>query len=279
MHTILKAGTLAFSLGSMYGHDLKNKALSSLIEPPQYKVYGPLVSVLIPALQEEDYLNVTLNSIANQTYEPLEVIICDSSPPESKQLTRKLVEEWESFLSIQMIDSPSKNVSLQRNLAAGPAKGEILLILDADCILAPNFVEEIVGTLDDGAILAHGIDCYYDSDIRNVGRAIYQVFKPRLHTTGRGIGIRKKDFEAVGGYDTTCDPATTECREDLDFGARIEVHFGSGAVVLNSNAIVGESDRRPLFDFDALNDTDRVWLRRGWRKGQFIERRQLLIGK
>jgi len=60
-------------------HKFRAQVLKALAEEPLYRVSGPLVSVIIPALEEQDYLPKLLMSIQNQTYEPIEVIVADSS--------------------------------------------------------------------------------------------------------------------------------------------------------------------------------------------------------
>ncbi len=70
--------------------ELRKKAFGSLDQSPAYRVTGPLVSVVIPALEEQNYLPLLLTSIQNQTYESIEVIVADSSPPESHELTQEV---------------------------------------------------------------------------------------------------------------------------------------------------------------------------------------------
>lgn len=262
--SLFTAGTAAAATN--YGWDKKQQALRSLKGPPGYKVHGSLISVIIPAFREEDYLEPLLVSISNQTYEPLETIISDSSPPESKQKTYSLVRAWQPAMTLRMVDSPPKNVSAGRNAGAAAARGKALMFIDADCIMEPQYCEKLAYNLAGGAVLAHGMDCWYDNDVHNTLKSFYSWVKPRLHTTGRGVLIRKADFDAVGGYRTDLDPAVSTAREDLDLGARVEQMFGTGAVQLNRDAVVAESDRRPIFS----SSSRKVWVDRGWRKGRAV---------
>lgn len=254
---------------STYGFHLKNRVLSGLEEPP-YRIKGPLISVATPALEEEDYIGLLLQSVYNQTYTPLEVVVGDQSPPESKVLTQAVLDSWLPYLDVRMVDVPEKNVSMGRNWAVAASRGDPVLIIDSDCIMEPTYIEKLVGTLNKGAVLAHGVDCLYDDDFMNSLMSPWFVVKYRAHTTGRGLLIRRKDFEKVGGYREDFEPFATKQREDLDFGIRVEDTFGDGAVQLNRQAIVGESHRRP-FDIMNLGVSERLWTERGWRNGRVIE--------
>jgi len=263
--TSLAVGSAVAAAG-IYGDAQKNKVTNALYKKPAYKVHGPLVSVVIPTLREEDYLGLLLTSVYNQTYAPLEVVVSDSSPPESKAATQYVIDKWKPFLNVRMVNSPAKNVSRGRNVGAAAADGRALLFVDADCILDREYVHKLADALSKGAVLAHGIDCWYDNDFHNTLKSFYSWFKPRLHTTGRGVLIRKEHFRSLGGYREDYDPAATGFREDLDLGRRVERTFGSGSVCLVQDAVVGESDRRPLFSSTA----QQVWKERGWRKGKPI---------
>ncbi|MBA7680515.1 hypothetical protein ES703_88832 [subsurface metagenome] len=234
------------------------KAMEALHQPPLYKTTGSLVSIVIPTLQEEDWIEPLLTSIRNQTYEPIEIVISDSSLPDPKRLTREIAEQYDA----RMVDSPNLNVSAGRNRGAEAATGEILLFCDADCIFAHDFTEKLVSLLENGAVLAHGSDCFYDNAISNTLHSPWRWLKFPSHTTGRGVAIRATDFFSIGGYDEGCDP-TLGCREDLDLGRRVMEHFGRDSVRIDRGALVATSARRPASFWSG-----RVpWPERGYRNG------------
>lgn len=244
-----------------YGLALKEKALAGLTAP-SYTVTGPSVSLVIPALQEQDYIEPLLISARNQTYQPLEIIIADSSPPDAKAETASIANKY----GATMVDAPFGNVSLARNVGARAASSQILIFMDADCIMGQQFVEDLVKDLENGAKLSHGNDCFYDDDPKNVAKAALALVKPLAHTTGRGVAMWRDDFFAIGGYDELLNPADTGAREDLDLGKRVMATFGASSIYLDRDAVVAEASRRP-WSFPG----SKVWPDRGWRKGQAIQ--------
>lgn len=224
----------------------------ALSQPPLYKTTGPLVSIVIPTLNEEDYLPRMLSSIQNQTYEPIEVIVADSSSDSTSLIA---LEAGANVVSVEEL-----NISLARNEGARAAQGDILIFCDADCILANDFVERLVANLEGGVVLSHGSHCVYDDGLNNFLSAYWKYLKPNMWTTGRGVAIRRENFFAVGGYDVLCDP-TEGCREDLALGVAVESFFGPGSVQIDRNAMVATSARRPI------GLSGGVWQERGHRNG------------
>lgn len=249
------------------GKKLRDYALLSLTNPPPYTTSGPSVSMVIPTLREEDYIEDILISIRNQTYTPVEIVISDSSPEEYKEPLLEIA----SMYGAKVVDTPKKNVSYGRNVGAAAASGEILIFCDADCILCHYFIEKLVGHLMEGAVLAHGVDTYCEASVLPITvRGVWSATKPSWYTTGRGIAIRAGDFWEIGGYDESCDPMEG-CREDKDLGRRVIINYGKGSIVLDRGAVVAEAFRRPL-----SLDPRSLWPERGWRKGEVITRKPTL---
>lgn len=102
-----------------------------------------IISVIIPTYGRGKALIETLESLNNQTVLPDEVIIVDESP----QDIRKLLRSSHFRFPIKYIWNPSKFRSLarSRNVGKKMAKGDIVLFLDDDVILEPDFIERILG--------------------------------------------------------------------------------------------------------------------------------------
>lgn len=228
-------------------------------QSPPYRVRGPLVSAVIPTLEEEGYLPQLLETIANQTYEPIEVIVGDSSPPDSVEATQEICQAY----GAKYVYVPMGNISLARNIPAREAQGEILVFIDADVLLTPTYIEAVVDALQQGAVLAHGADGVRGNPLLSTAWVIgHSWLKPSDYTSGRGIAIWTSCFWQIGGYDESFTPGY---REDLDLGKRVGETFGPGAIKFLRTAWVVEDPRR-VRKLGAAT----WWKARGVRDGRVI---------
>jgi glycosyltransferase involved in cell wall biosynthesis len=95
------------------------------------------VSIIVPTLNEENYVGSLLSDIAKQTKEADEIIIVDGR---SKDGTVSVVERFPNV--DLLIGSPP--VASQRNLGGRQAKGDVLVFLDADVRLPKTFLEDFL---------------------------------------------------------------------------------------------------------------------------------------
>lgn len=98
------------------------------------------VSIIIPTLNEEDFLGYLLFSLSRQTFRDFEVIISDAN---SEDETIKVAESFRQSLPVLKITvSKERSPAKQRNEGAKLASFERLLFLDADVILPVDFLEK-----------------------------------------------------------------------------------------------------------------------------------------
>jgi len=94
------------------------------------------LSIIIPTLNEEDYLSLLLESIKKQDFRDYEIIIADAG---SKDRTIEIAKSYGSRITSGGL--PAKG----RNQGAKIAKGSIFLFIDADIIsLPPQFLDKIL---------------------------------------------------------------------------------------------------------------------------------------
>ena len=209
-------------------------------KPPAYQITGHLVSVVIPTLMEEEYLPKLLETIRNQTYQPIEIVVADSSPSPSKEKTVEICQDYEA----RYVFVPKLNLPHARNSGAMEAQGEIVVFVDADCLFTPTYIQDVVAELNKGCVLAHGADPVAEGVFISSASVILRSwFKPKGYTTGRGIAIWKNAFTEIGGYDESLDP-TLGYREDLDLGKRVRQRYGRKSIKLLRTSYLGESARR-----------------------------------
>lgn len=98
----------------------------------------PLISVLIPNFNRGDLIAETLRSLADQTYENWEAIIVDDgSNDNSEKVAREFASQDARFSWHRRERMPS-GAPTCRNIALELAKGELVIFLDSDDILAPH---------------------------------------------------------------------------------------------------------------------------------------------
>jgi len=94
----------------------------------------PLVSVVIIAYNEERYLSDAIESVLNQTYPSIEVIVVDDG---SKDNTLTIARRYEPSIKV-ISQKNSGGCSSPRNTGARAARGKYIAFLDADDIIIPE---------------------------------------------------------------------------------------------------------------------------------------------
>ena len=109
--------------------------------------YGPLISVGVIAYNSSEYILDVLESIKDQTYQNIELIVSDDK---SSDNTVEIAQEWvsknkERFVRAEVI-VPEKNTGTAGNYnrALFASRGEWMKFIDADDIMFPNCLEDNV---------------------------------------------------------------------------------------------------------------------------------------
>jgi glycosyltransferase involved in cell wall biosynthesis len=104
------------------------------------------VSVVIPCFNLGAFLPEAVESVWTQTCPPVEIIVVDDGSTDDETL-RVLAELRRSGLTVLRTDN--RGVSAARNYGTSTARGEHILLLDADDVLLPRFLEETVLRLNE----------------------------------------------------------------------------------------------------------------------------------
>lgn len=98
-----------------------------------------LISIIIPIYKIEDCVDRCINSIINQTYSDLEIILVDDGSPDR---CPGICDEWaQKDARIKVIHRENGGLSAARNSGIDQASGTFLLLVDGDDYIAPNMVE------------------------------------------------------------------------------------------------------------------------------------------
>lgn len=98
-----------------------------------------LVSIIIPCYNKAQYLAETLESVQNQTYDNLEIIVVDDGSTDN---TKQIVNQWQQRLPVlRYLWQTNQGPSTARNNGIRCATGTYIVCLDADDLLHPQYVE------------------------------------------------------------------------------------------------------------------------------------------
>ena len=112
------------------------------IQPPAL----PLISIIIPVYNAAKFLDQTITSCLKQDYPHLEIILInDGSTDDSKNICEKYQKASAATpsSSILFFDRPHQGVSATRNFGLDHFSGEYFSFLDADDLLADNFISTL----------------------------------------------------------------------------------------------------------------------------------------
>ena len=125
----------------------------------------PLISIIIPAYNIENYIAKCLDSLLNQTYKNLEIIVVDDG---SSDNTGKIVDDYVlRYKNIKAIHKKNGGVSSARNSGIDVANGEYIGFVDGDDIVDKEMFEILM----DNAIK-------YEADISHCGYKM--IFPSRI---------------------------------------------------------------------------------------------------
>ncbi|MBB3310363.1 glycosyltransferase involved in cell wall biosynthesis [Rhizobium sp. BK196] len=185
----------------------------------------PLVTVVIPAYNAEKTLIDTLESVSNQTYERLEIIVVDDG---SQDGTYELATEYRLQDSrIRVLRQENGGVARARNFAIREAAGSYIAPIDADDLWHPCKIElqvQALGNFPEGRAVAYNWYAAIDADdvIFNHSKPVLykgDVFEIMVLENFIGNGstplMPRADVLACGGYDPALRDQKAEGCEDL----------------------------------------------------------------
>lgn len=197
---------------------------------------SPLVSVIIPAYNHEMYIEEALQSVINQTYKNIEVIIInDGSTDSTAEILEKFIKNNQDK-NIQFVDKQNEGVCKTLNMGLAMATGDYVAFLASDDLWLPDkismqleFMEKnknVGMVFSDAWFLRfntktdikwsdhkHGINKYFQNCIQNTN--MYTLLLTHAIIPAVTVMIRKTVLEEVGFFDDSL------LYEDKDMWLRI----------------------------------------------------------
>ena len=197
-----------------------------------------MISIIIPTLNEERFIQRLLESIKKQSFKKFEVVVVDSS---DNNKTINIVKKYSKFFKLKIIKS-NKNTSFQRNIGAKKSLYDLLVFVDADSILKKNVIKNIVKEVKYKKI-SSGAAYTYALSNKILYKLYYFIF--RIYTTifyrldgvnGGLIFCEKSIHNKVGGFDESIVLA-----EDYEYTKKL---IRNSKFKLMNNLVVKTSIRR-----------------------------------
>jgi glycosyltransferase involved in cell wall biosynthesis len=187
------------------------------------------VSLVATVKDAAPYVGEFLASIEAQTRQPDEVVMVDGGS------TDGTAEILRQASGVTLIEEQGANIARGRNLAVRAASHDLIAVSDADCVLAPDWLERITGPLARGADVSMGLYRPLTRSFFQVCAAAVSIKEPqevdpaRYMPSARSVAFRREAFAAAGGY-----PEWMELGEDMylnhrwrSLGLRMDLALGA----------------------------------------------------
>ena len=188
------------------------------------------VSLITTVKDATEEIGPFLESLAAQTRAPDEVIVVDGG---SSDGTLDRLRD----AAVTLLEEPGANIARGRNLAVSASAHEVIAVTDADCVLEPEWLERLLGPLENGADVAMGFyrpiadgflaACMAAINLPEAEDVDASTFMP----SSRSVAFRRGAIEAAGGY-----PEWLDIGEDMYVNHRwrelgLDLRFVPDAVV------------------------------------------------
>jgi glycosyltransferase involved in cell wall biosynthesis len=210
------------------------------------------VSVIIPAFNEEAYIEDCLKYLQYQIEKPFEIIVIDNNS------TDKTVELAKKFKDVRIISEKKQGITFARNAGFNEAKGDILARTDADTRVQPDWIKKIKEAFekDEKLLGLSGPGHYYDIPdmvqyknwVTVIAPKFIKLFMNHDGMLGFNMAIRKTAWDLIKNEICLDD---SHIHEDADLAIHLAKH---GKVFLDETLVVQTSlrqlkKRKKLFDY------------------------------
>ena len=147
-----------------------------------------LISVIIPVYKVEKFLEKCVNSVLEQTYKNLEIILVDDGSPDGcPALCDELAKKDKR---IKVIHKKNGGVSSARNAALDEAKGKYVCFVDSDDYIEPTYAEDLHKAITENDVQMAVCDTY---DVYNTSKTQINPYS----TSFKFYVKNKTDFKNV----------------------------------------------------------------------------------
>lgn len=212
----------------------------------------PRVSVVIPVYNEEKYILKTLRAIISQSYKNFEIVIVNNnSTDDTERLINYFIQKTPTSITITYLTENRQGTNYARECGRRYASGDIIALLDADCLPDYYWITKGVATLKkENVVAASGAYFYYDASIFiklfslfsqltffKVINYLIQLKQRGAIVLGGNIFVSAYLLEGIGGFNTNL----TFYGDDIDLAIKLSK---LGKVKFTSSLTIKTSSRR-----------------------------------
>ena len=154
-----------------------------------------LVSIIILTYNSEKYIEECLQSVFNQTYKNVEVIIVDNN---SQDKTKGILRESKGNLKV-IFNNKNLGYTGGNNIGIRESRGEYVIIINPDVILAENYIQEVINEFEQNVQSGSIQGKYYQLN-NGIKTKIIDTVGFKFFKSGRVIDEGQGD-EDVGQYE------------------------------------------------------------------------------
>jgi glycosyltransferase involved in cell wall biosynthesis len=211
----------------------------------------PLVSICIPAYNSEKFILQTLNSVLNQTYKNIEIIVVDDGSCDQTLAILTSIKDHK----LKFVSQTNRGASAARNYAYKLSSGTYIKFMDADDVLSNNCVEQqVIGLVNKNDCVAsakwgrffkndlsdfqfspehvwrnmHGIDWVIDSLVEHGSNMTQPGIFLITKTLIEKAGLWNEELSLIDDFDFMTR-ILTECHEVI-FCEEATLHYRGGMV-------------------------------------------------
>jgi cellulose synthase/poly-beta-1,6-N-acetylglucosamine synthase-like glycosyltransferase len=224
-------GSLIFSIPFFINDVIKLKKPKSVSDNRDLTVQ-PLVSIIIPAWNEEEYIEECISSVIRQSYDKKEIIVVAGGEDD----TFKIAKSFEKH-GVKVIKQGARGKNAALNKGVRASKGEIIVTLDADCIAPDNWLIELIKPFENENVkVVTGAWKSKDTSIYAINNEFYQEVGRILNNKGfwsSNTAFRREVLEKINFFDENI-PAGVE----LDLYLTLRKIISDKDIVYNKKAFV-----------------------------------------
>jgi GT2 family glycosyltransferase len=179
-----------------------------------------VISIIIPALNEEKMIGRCLESLAHLEFphDRFEIVVVDNG---SSDGTVAIAKSFQDRFNLKILQKTGVRISGLRNLGAREARGAILAFLDADCLAPRDWLDRIVELTPSENAGVLGAHYLLPENSTWVGRIWHRYQEAEKsgevsHVPAGDLIMRHEDFLRLGGFDETI-----QTNEDYELCERV----------------------------------------------------------